>query len=292
MHVVLLIATGMVLGYFARPREKQSYHMAILAILGIAYFCIWRFTDYYLELFHSDTGLKNTVFTSLMLTALIIGLLPWVMAIRRTYAILLAGLFGLCAVLTFSLENGIKNTVAKWGGYFDHPAAVFEKASESANTRRYRHEAGGFSIDVPEHWRKKIHESGLDYFQWEKDGTVQAELRPKCFHNTDISVADIMRNVFQWERDQGFEAEGRCFISEGDGYTCFVQSRSDKKNNVRERWNWKVMDASQRRNIEMDFVFYNDNAETRREAGAMIDSLSVEPWTGPLPSCISLLEWM
>lgn len=291
MYITLLIVVALIIGYYARPKDKQSYHMAIMAILGIAYFCIWRFAEYYIQLFYPNTGLKNIVFASLMLVAVIIGLLPWVTAIRRPYAVVLAGLFGVCVIPTFALEKGIKNTLATWGGYFDNPAVVFKDTSSTQNTQHYHHEAGGFSISIPEKWQKNVHESGLDYFQLSQNGSVLAELRPRCFHNVDISITDIMRNILQWDEAQGFSVENRCFISTDNWHTCFVQSQSSSKAGINEKWRWLVLDEYQKQNIELDVIFYTSNAETQRDARKIIASLKVEPLKASLPYCASPTEW-
>ncbi len=62
MHIVLLIASGMALAYFSRAKDKESYRIAILAIIGFAYFCIWRFTDFYTDIFFTDSNIKNISF--------------------------------------------------------------------------------------------------------------------------------------------------------------------------------------------------------------------------------------
>jgi hypothetical protein len=280
------------LGYFASPREKHNYRMALLAILGIAYFSIWRFAEYYMDLFHPHSGLKNIVFASLILGAVILGLLPWITAIKRTPALLLVALFGVCAVLTFSLEKNIKNNLAEWGGYFDHATVSFKKVIDEAHTRRYHNEAGAYSIRIPLHWRKIMHSSGLYYLQWQQDESLQAELRPRCFHKAELSVSEIMDNIFQWDRGQGYQVEGRCFIPSDGGYVCFIQSKKNGEINPRERWRWMVMDDHQHRNIELDILFYNDKVKARHEAGAIINSLTLMPTTGPLHPCISPMDWM
>lgn len=207
MHIVLLIATGMSLAYFSRPKDKQSYQIAILAIIGFAYFCIWRFTDFYTDIFFDDSDIKNISFFILMLSAVLIGLSPSVRAISRVPAIVLAGIFVICVVLTFTFEKNIKNSVASWGGYFDAPAREMMHLVNKANTQLYHHESGGFTINIPENWQKKIHNSGLDYFELQYESKALAELRPRCFHNTDLSIAEITNNAFNWDKNQGFIVE-------------------------------------------------------------------------------------
>lgn len=291
MHIVLLIAAGMALAYFSRPKDKQSYQIAILAIIGFVYFCIWRFTDFYTDIFFADSNIKNISFFVLMLSAVLIGLLPWVRAISRNPAIALAGIFVISLVLTFAFENNIKSSVASWGGYFDNPASELTHSENQADSRQYHHETGGFTINVPENWQKKTHNSGLDYFELHGESKTHAELRPRCFHDTDISIPEIVDNIFYWDQTQEFTVEKNCFISSSNLYNCFIRSLGNGENNSLEKWRWLVMDKFQSQNIELDFIFYSNDAQSRRDAKAIINSLVFKPLTSPLPLCTSTIDW-
>ena len=70
MKIAILLISALILVYFIRPKDKQSYHKTILAIFGIAYFCIWRFLDYYFDIFTPVDMDKNTAFISLMVITL------------------------------------------------------------------------------------------------------------------------------------------------------------------------------------------------------------------------------
>jgi hypothetical protein len=291
MHTVLLIAAGLALAYFARPKDKQSYQMAILAIIGIAYFCIWRFADFYTDIFLVDNNIKNISFFLLMFSAVVIGLFPWVRAISRNHAYVLTGIFAICAVLTFSLEKNIKNTVAGWGGYFDDPASELRHSVNQTSTQIYHHESGGFTINIPDNWQKKKHDSGLDYFELQIENKAHAELRPRCFHNTELSIPEIISNIINWDQSQTLEAKKQCFLSSSNFFTCFITSHGNRLNSIQERWRWLLMDKSQSQNIELDFIFYSNNEQGRRDAEAIINSLVFKPLTSPLPLCISPVDW-
>jgi len=291
MHIVLLIAAGMALAYFSRPKDKKSYQIAILAIIGFAFFCIWRLTDYYIDIFYTDSNIKNISFFVLMLSVLLIGLLPSVRRISRNRAILLACIFVISVVLTFIFEKNIKNSVAVWGGYFDNPASQLTHSFKKESTQLYNHVTGGFTINIPESWQKKTHDSGLDYFELQGTSKTHAELRPRCFHNTDISIPEIVNNIFYWDQTHEFIVKKNCFISSGNINNCFIRSHGNGKNNKQEKWRWLVMDEFQRQNIELDFIFYSDNAQSRRDAEAIINSLVFKPLISPLPFCTSTVDW-
>jgi len=291
MHTALLIAAALVLAFYARPRDKQSYHIAIMAIFGIAYFCIWRFARFYLDVFGYDTTAKNTAFGILMLATVVIALLPWIRHTSRKPAIALAVLFGLCVVPTFALEKNIKNVLAQWGGYFDNAVVVFQPDEDIADGKSFHSEAGGFDMRIPGNWRAQTHPSGMQYFQWVLDGKTLAELRPRCFHNTELSIPEIVINILNWDRSQEWQAKKQCFHGTNNGVTCFIRSNSRGNKQEKEKWRWLVMDKYQRQNIELDAVFYTDRAQARRDAEAMINSLVVTPLADPLPLCASSVEW-
>ena len=292
MYIVLLIAVIMALVYFSRPKDKQSYQIAIFSILGFAYFCIWRFTDFYTDIFFADSNIKNISFFVLMLSAVLIGLLPWVRAISRRHAIVLAGIFVISVVLSTTFEKNIKNSMATWGGYFDSHASELTHSVNQANTRVYHHESGGFTINIPENWQKKTHNSGLDYFELEGVSTAHAELRPRCFHNTDSSIPEIINNTIHRDQTQQLEVENNCFISDSNLYKCFIYSEGEGENESQEKWRWLVMDESQNQNIELDFIFYSNIVQSRLDAEAIINSLVFKPLASPLPLCTSSADWM
>lgn len=262
-----------------------------MAIFGIAYFCIWRFTAFYLDVFDYDTTAKNTAFLLLILTTVVIALLPWVRRTGRKPAIALGVLFAVCVVPTFLLEKNIKNLLALWGGYFDDAVVVFQQAKETADGHSFHSETGGFEVLVPDNWQKQTHPSGMEYFQWRVDGKTLAELRPGCFHNTELSVPEIVINILNWDRSQAWQTEKQCFPGDNNGFTCFIRSKSRGDKQEKEKWRWLVMDKYQRQNIELDVVFYTDRPQARADAEAMINSLVVTPLADPLSLCASSVEW-
>ena len=101
MQIILLLISVMALAYFSRPADKQSYQIAILAIIGFAYLFIWRFVDFYMTVFMFDDDIKDASFFVVMFITVAIGLLPVVRKITRTVSMVLAAIFVMSMLLTF-----------------------------------------------------------------------------------------------------------------------------------------------------------------------------------------------
>lgn len=87
------------------------------------------------------------------------------------------------------------------------------------------------------------------------------------------------------------KAEKNCFLSNSKLFTCFIRSHGNGANNTQEKWRWLVMDEIQRQNIELDFIFYSNYTQGRRDAEAIINSLVFKPLSSPLPVCASSIDW-
>ncbi len=290
MYIALLLIVALILVYFSRPKDKESYHKTILAIFGIAYFCIWRFLDFYLVSFYPEESFQNIAFLSLMAVAFISGLLPWVIKITQIKAYAFVALFAISVLITFVFEKEIKNVIAEWGGYYDDAAPTLVLPSKENKTTLYQHEAGGYSINVPISWQKKTNESGLDYFV-KQTKNKHTELRPTCFHNTEITLAEIISNIIKTSRNQGLDTEKHCYKMDNTLLTCFVRNSGMDKSNKNERWRWITTDKNQKQNMQLDFVFSDVQLKDKQEASAIIKSFKSVPLSEPLPYCTSSAEW-
>jgi len=291
MYIVLLLIVALILVYFSRPKDKESYHKTILAIFGIAYFCIWRFLDFYIESFYPNESFKNIAFLSLMAIAFISGLLPWVIKITQTKAYAFVAIFAVSVLITFGFEKEIKNLIAEWGGYYDDAVPTLALPSKENKTTLYQYEAGGYSINVPGSWQKKTNESGLDYFIKQTKKNKSAELRPTCFHNTKITLPKIISNIIKSSRNQGLKTEKYCYKTNNALITCFVRISGMDELNKNERWRWIATDKNQKQNMQLDFVFNGGVLKDKEEANAIIKSFKHIPLSEPLPFCTSSAEW-
>lgn len=290
MDIVLLLTSTLLLAYYAKPGDNRSYRIALLAVFGIAYFCIWRFVRFYLDIFHGDMLVNRITFTSLMLSVVVLMLLPWFRNISRNLAWALTVLFVFCVILSFALDKPIKNRLAGWGGYYDDLLVNFPHTVKPLNGLRFDYQAGGISIDLPHHWQQKTHASGQSYFEWQQGSVIVAEVRPSCFHNTDLAVAEIVSNIVNWDESQSLVSKKLCRVN-NDRYECFIHVTANKAVSSAEKWRWLVMDKDQRQNIELNFIFYTDAPQSREEAQSIIQSLRIRGLSDPLPLCVSTIDW-
>lgn len=291
MNVALIVAVVVVLGFYSKPGNKQSYHIAIMAIFGLAYFCLWRFFSFYLDVAGVDASDKNSAFILFVLAIGIIAVLPWIKNIQHNVAVLLGVLFFVCVVPAFLFEKQIKDIVAIWAGYFDGQRAEFTQRKEMKSSHDFNFSDGGIVIRIPSSWQQKTHNSGMSYFVRAEDDKTIAELRPSCFHNTDLSIPEIVNNIIDWDKSQDMEVKKQCFLA-GDGkFNCFVKSEGERTNKIKEKWRWLIMDRYQRQNVELDVIFFSDVPQARQEAQAIINSVKWVPLDGDLPLCIGTTDW-
>lgn len=290
MYSTILLIAGIALAYFSKPKDKKNYQMAVLSIIGLGYFCIWRFYEFYINVFFLSDNIKNISFLALMISLFTVCLLPAVRNISRLYASLFAAIFFICVVITFGFEKNIKNSVADWGGYFSDNVQILLASKSTGKKRTFK--SLGLSINLPSTWQEKQHSTGLKYFDFIEDNKVQAQLRPRCFHNVDISIPEIIMNMTLLDNTEVSQAKKECFKSSLNKYICFVRTASVKQTDgATERWRWLIMDEDQSQNIQLDFVFYGDNKKARQDAKSIINSIQLNKLSSPLPFCISPIEW-
>lgn len=51
------------------------------------------------------------------------------------------------------------------------------------------------------------------------------------------------------------------------------------------------MDKFQSQNVELDFIFYSSDEQSRHDAETIISSLVFKPLTSPLPLCTGSVDW-
>ncbi len=291
MQIVYLVVIAVLLGTFVRPSDKRSYYIAIMAIFGIAFFCLWRFIEFYLAVSGTDTSDKSVYFYLLMLVIGIVALLPIVVHIHRTAAIVLMLIFFAFVVPTFIFDKNIKDGIAILSGYFDDPAVRFGEASKPLNSTEYMFSDGGVSIQIPAGWQKKLHASGLSYFVRTSSGKVVAEMRPSCFHETELSIPEIVNNILRWDADNAFTSSKQCYLNSDSVFNCLIRSTGAGSAPVKEKWRWFMMDKYQRQNVEIDLIFYSASEQAKQDAKGMIDSAKWIPLKGFLPQCVGTIDW-
>lgn len=291
MKIAILLILALILVYFIKPKDKQSYHKTILAIFGIAYFCIWRFLDFYFDIFTPVEIDKNTAFVSLMVITLIIGFLPWITRTTEIQSYAFVALFVLSIFLTFMFENNIKNVIAERGGYYNDSEYAFTDNTEKKKLNKFYYEAGGFSVEIPDSWEKQKNELGMIYFTKQKNNTKMAEFRPSCFHNSEFTMPEIINNIIETSLLQGFKTEKHCSIKNNSLLTCFIRNSDNKESESHERWRLLTMNIEQGQNMELDFVFEKNSVINKQVASSIISSFKSTALTEPLPFCARSANW-
>lgn len=291
MQIVLLLVAGVALAYFSKPKDRESYQIALLAILGVAYFTVWRFVDYYMDIMSMNSTARHSAFLLIMLVALALAALPQCRNISRRPAIIFAVIFAVVLTLTFAFEVLIKNTVADIGGYFDKAPIKQKALPEGSLSQPYYFDAGGVGFDIPVRWSKEVHSSGHVYFDLKTSGKLVAEMRPRCFHGSNISLPEIIQNISNEDRSKNLVVDSSCYMSSDDMYTCSIRSYKSENASSLSIWRWLVTDKYQHQSIEIDFIFYVKNIDAERDAEAVMSTLRVKRLASPLPLCASPAEW-
>ena len=292
MYTVLLLSVALILVFVSKPSDRQSYHKAILAIFGMTYFIIWRFIAFYVDVFLLGESFKNIAFISLIVASVIISVLPWVTQIKQKPATALSFLFLISAFFSFAFEKDIKNHIAQWTGYFNQTAPVLNTILPTTDSKSFYLDAEGFSISIPETWKKKSNNSGLIYFEAQVENKKHIELRPSCFHNAETSMPEIITNILNHDKSNKLITDIQCFRQTEKLYACFIRSNGKFDNGAMEKWRWIVMDKNQRQNIELDIIFYSNDTGMRRTAEAVIHSIKYKHLPDPLPTCKSTIDWL
>ena len=290
MYIAILLILGFILVYIIKPKDKESYRKTVLSLFGIAYFSLWRFIGFYFDIFSTTSIDKNTVFLFLIILVFIISFLPWVSRSTPVKSYSFIAVFVVSVVITFTFEREIKNTIAELGGYYHDLEYNFSDETNKSEVNSFYYKAGGFKINIPASWLKKTNGSGLVYFIKQSNNKKTAELRPRCFHNTDLTMPEIVNNIISTDKTQGAKTEKHCSIKNKKLLTCFVRS-NNTNSNMQERWRWLVMNKENRQNMELDTVFYNNNVINSQEVNKIISSFEMNTLAEPLPYCASTIEW-
>jgi len=290
MYIAILLILGFILVYIIKPKDKESYRKTVLSLFGIAYFSLWRFIDFYLNIFPTTSIDKNIVFLFLIILVFIISFLPWVTRSTPVKAYSYIAVFVVSVVITFTFEREIKNIVADLGGYYHDPEYNFSDETNKSKVNTFYYKAGGFKLNVPTGWLNKTNDSGLVYFIQQSNNKKTAELRPRCFHNTDLTMPEIVNNIISTDKTQGAKTEKHCSIENKKLLTCFIRS-NNTKSNMQERWRWLVMNKENHQNAELDIVFYSNNVKNKQEVNKIISSFEMKTLAEPLPYCASTIEW-
>lgn len=292
MTAILLLIIILTLLFLAKPRHSRSYHIAVLAIFGIFYFCIWYFLDFYVTVFQWQEKFRYILLGGLFSLAAISAVLPWTRNIGPFPAYCLAILFFISLALTYGFEKNIKHALASLGGYYNKEASYKLPDRIKQEGKKFNFVEGGIEVIVPPDWVKKTHNSGLTYFVYPDDSRPLIEMRPHCFHNSDLTLPEIMSNMKISMAVQYDKIEQECSIAFDNWHTCSLHAEKDRADPKSTVWRWLAVDTEHAQSVEIDFVYSNTEPSLMHDVLKVINSIKVYKLDEPYPGCLSPAEWL
>lgn len=287
MNVLIPLAVALILINHQRIRDDQHYQFSVLSIVGITYFLILRYIDYYFSIFMHEDIWHSITRLVVVLIAVGVCLSPWMTKSTTIKTGVCIFLFAASSLVAFGFERHIKITITDLSGYFDEPFKI-NTPEYAGETVQYISEAGGYSLRIPSHWEKRSHESKIDYFVVQHDGVTLAELRPRCFHETEIVMAEVVKNLEASAIAENRLTESSCF-RQSQVHVCFIKSIASAPTSPLERWRWLVMNPKTQRNI--DVLIYSDNIAIKDAINFVFSSLKIDSLPTPTPICLSTMDW-
>lgn len=289
MEIVILIVVGLLLtksGYSTNPR---NFRFLVLSILGIFYFFIWKYLSFYFLIFNLSNQIQWFL---ILLLAGIISCFLWIAQKNQKNNLFAGGLllcFCILTVASFLIDRQIKHAISHYGGFYEDSIKETEEGpSKHHDSHVFNHKAGGFRIKLPKSWEKVKHSSGQSYFKKFLGSQGSIEIRPGCFHESDLSLAEIVNNNILSAIDQNLKASKVC-QSSSPIYECLTITRSEIENE--ETWRWFSVNQDNRQSVEVDIIFNAASIIDRKEARAILNSIELYKLSPPLPQCFSTVDW-
>ncbi|MGM8226655.1 hypothetical protein ACSV5M_08735 [Cellvibrio sp. ARAG 10.3] len=289
MNVLIPLALALILINHQKIRDDPYYRFSMLSIVGITYFFIFRYIDYYFSIFSPGDIWHSITKVVAVLIAVGMCLSPGMTKSTAVKTGVCVFLFAVSILAAFGFDRLIKVAITDLGGYFDGPPKVGTQRYVGEAVR-YTSKAGGYSLSIPSRWERRRHESQADYFVVQNEEATLAELRPRCFHKTGVVIAEVIKNL---EADALIEnrlTESHCF-KQKDAHVCLVKSIASAQISPLERWRWLVMNPATQQNIDIDVLIYIDNAAIKDEVNFVFSSLKIESLPTPAPICLSTMDW-
>jgi len=291
MELLIVLIAGVFLAKLGNHQNPRNYSLLILSIFGICYFFAWKYLNFYRLIFEPTNDFLYLENVSLIGITIGFVLLAQKLQKYDVFVGLMVTIFCVCAVASFSLDRQIKHKVSDLGGYFDKNVSGFYRSNAKLeNVEVFDHEAGGFRMKVPGTWDKLKHSSGQWYFKNNIDGLNSVELRPRCFHESDLSLAEIVNNNILTSLAQNISIEKICG-SDDQVFECLTLSTGNIGTQYSEFWRWYLVNEKNRQSIEVDLIFDGDSPIPRTEAKAILNSLKLYELPHPLPYCINSVDW-
>jgi hypothetical protein len=293
MYLIGLLLIILIFYVFAKPKNPKYFRIAVGSIFGIAYFSVWRFIQYYAQIFEWSDTTVGISFAVLGIISALICCLPFILRINSIGAPILLATFLLTVLLSYSFEREIKFYIAERAGYFDDQNPVPLQNLGNDNSRRFVFKQGGYSINIPNTWSKHQYKTpDFPYFLLKNNKAKVAEFRPRCMHRSKLALPEM---VFNLMTQSGTESQAiynkQCFRWQDNYSACLVRSKHVEETQTTTRWRWMAVNSEIQHGIELDFVIYNDTNSVRKQIEKMIGSVRVTTLPEPRPQCLTPAEW-
>lgn len=285
MHIIFLIIFAFLVIKLSKHRNSNDFRIAVLSIFGINFFFIIKYIRFYAETFSVDPSLAHILILASVATTMSLLFFPFFTRESHLRSSILISLFVLFTSISFIFDKNIKLFIADVGGFFDKAAIDYSTDSDrkSADSFYFEHSEGGYSLNLPDPWAIQTHKSGLSFFEYSENSAVAAELRPKCFNNSEMSFVEIITSI-----EKHTNADERHCSKDQEFYVCLLKGRVGGI----ERWRWLAKGRNTSQAVELDFNFYNASEETRSDALQIIDSIKIGPIKEPTSLCINTIDWL
>jgi len=285
MILILLLISVVILLYFVKPKNSENFRVAAMAIIGFAYFIVWRFSQYLSDIYFWEENTRFIVYTLIGLTATLICVLPGIRNIQRSSAIGLAVLFGVSVFAMFISENYLKNQLAIYTGYYDNPKPEFSVFQKNKQIREFKHEHAGYEFLIPSDW-SLLSDKGkqFPYFMRKEHEKKQIEFRPKCNFDNDMPIPQAIHEIISSENQK------QCFKWDEKRNACLVKTKEENSENY--RWRLFISSSAITQGAELDFIFYEKEKNGIEIVESIMSSLKFSKGYKSAFSCLGIADWL
>ncbi|MFK5914033.1 MAG: hypothetical protein QM484_06635 [Woeseiaceae bacterium] len=289
--IVLLIFV--IISAFLFKKEKSPYVRIIIgSVFGMAFFSFWPITVFYIDIHHLRKTPLIIIYVIIAIFSLVLSYLLIYVKKEVLVSSVMFLLFIFSTIFSVLFESEIKNTVSINTGYFsDKEPANKIHYDTSSLKQRNNFTSLNYTYSLHTDWKIKIEKGPLFYYYIlsGKDHNI-AELRPKCFNTSNISLAEIVSKLYSVINTKKTDMNKICYKTGDEIYACKVIAIDAKKQVQRIRW--YSMNTEIHYGIELDFLLYDNKPSTEEEIEKIIRSAKYNFKNDKDMNCLGLTEWM
>lgn len=177
--------------------------------------------------------------------------------------------------------------IAKQIGYFSD-RNPFSETETNHMIPTFLSSQGGYALNIPGNWvRKTLKDGQTPYFLLQSQKGVSAELRPRCSHNSTLSMARIVSiNMKPNDAYTGFSRQ--CF-KYSSGFDACLAKRRHKE----QFWRWQLLIQNHHtgQGINLDFLIYKNSPEITKQIRNIMATIQLTEPPKPLPRCLTPTQW-